>query len=105
MSLADLIQRGVAAIVANAKAANSANGDAFEATAYSELAKLAGLVLATPLSENGEHWREFESLLAIVAPAYNTPTHELAEIRETACNDLAAALIAYRFMAKQIERR
>ena len=105
MSLADLIRRGVAATVANAKAANSANGEAFEATAYSGLAKLAGLALATPLSENGEQWREFESLLAIVAPAYNTPAHELEEIRDTARNDLTSALIAYRVMAKQIERR
>lgn len=102
MSLADLIQRGVAPNVANAKAANSAHGDAFEATAYSELAKLAVLALATPLSENGEHWREFESLLEIVAPTYNTQPHELDEIQDAARNDLASALIAYRFMAKEI---
>lgn len=49
-----------------------------------------------------EQWREFESLLAIVAPAYNTPAHELEEIREAARNDLTWALIAYRFMAKEI---
>jgi hypothetical protein len=49
-----------------------------------------------------EQWREFESLLAIVAPAYNTPAHELDEIRETARNDLASALIAYRLMATEI---
>ena len=102
MSLSDLIRHGVTATVANAKAANSANGDLFEATAYSGLAKLAGLALATPLSENGEHWQDFESLLEIVAPAYNTPAHELDEIRETARSDLASALIAYRLMAKEV---
>lgn len=47
-------------------------------------------------------WREFESLLAIVGPAYRTPAHEDAEMREAARNDLAAALVAYRDMAKQI---
>ena len=52
-----------------------------------------------------EKWREFEMLLAIVAPAYNTASHELDEIRDTARNDLASALISYRLMAKQIERR
>ena len=51
-----------------------------------------------------EEWQEFESLLEIVAPAYNTASHELAEIRDTARNDLASALIAYRLMAKQILR-
>jgi len=50
-------------------------------------------------------WREFEAVLEIVAPAYNTQPHELDEIREAARNDLASALIAYRLMAKQIERR
>jgi hypothetical protein len=102
MSLSDLIRRGVAATVANAKAANPANDGAFEATAYSGLAKLAGLALATPVSESGDKWQEFESLLAIVAPAYNTPANELDEIREVACRDIASALIAYRLMAKEI---
>jgi hypothetical protein len=51
---------------------------------------------------NELQWREFESLLAIVAPAYKTPGHELDEIREAARNDLAAALVAYRFMAKEV---
>jgi len=49
-------------------------------------------------------WQEFESLLATVAPAYNTPAHEYDEIREAARNDLASALIAYRFMAKEIRK-
>ena len=102
MSLSDLIRRGVAPNVANAKAANPANEHALKAPAYSGLAKLAGLALATPLSENGEHWQDFESLLEIVAPAYNTPAHELDEIRETARSDLASALIAYRLMAKEV---
>jgi hypothetical protein len=51
---------------------------------------------------DSEKRREFELLLAIVAPAYNTPAHELDEIREAARNDLAAALIVYRFMAKEM---
>ena len=55
--------------------------------------------------DDSEKWREFEMLLAIVAPAYNTPAHELDEIRNTARDDLSSALIAYRVMAKQIERR
>lgn len=42
---------------------------------------------------------EFERLLAIVAPAYNTPAHEYAEIRAAAAGDMAAALAAYRSMA------
>lgn len=50
-----------------------------------------------------DQWREFESLLARVAPAYNTPVHEYAEIREAAARDLAAALECYRLMAKQIK--
>jgi hypothetical protein len=102
MSLSDLIRCGVAATVANAKAANPANDGAFEVTAYSGLAKLAGLALATSVSESSGQWREFESLLEIVAPAYNTPAHELDEIRETARNDLTSALTAYRLMAKEI---
>lgn len=46
------------------------------------------------------NWREFEALLAIVAPAYNTPAHEYAEMREAARRDLPAAIHAYRDMAK-----
>ena len=56
------------------------------------------------ISQNtGDQWREFESLLAIVAPIYNTPAHEYADMREAARQDLSAALVAYREMAKQIE--
>lgn len=47
-------------------------------------------------------WREFEILLAIVGPAYKTPEHEFAEIRNAARADLAGALIAYREMVEQI---
>ncbi len=54
---------------------------------------------------NELQWREFESLIEIVAPTYNTPAHELDEIREAARNDLESALIAYRLMAKEIESR
>lgn len=102
MSLSDLIRHGVAATVANAKAANSANGDSSEATAYSGLAKLAGLALATPLSENGEHLQEFEMLLAIVGPAYKTPEDEYAQIRAVARHDLSGALICYRELLRQL---
>ena len=48
-------------------------------------------------------WREFESLLSIVAPVYNTSAHELDKIREAAKSDLLAALVAYRAMAKHVK--
>lgn len=47
-------------------------------------------------------WREFETLLAIVGPAYRTPEHEYAEMREAARSELANALIAYRELAHQV---
>ena len=47
-------------------------------------------------------WAEFESLIAIVGPAYRTPAHEYEAIRETARGDLANALIAFREMANQV---
>lgn len=46
--------------------------------------------------------QEFEALLAIVAPAYNTPANELDEIRQSARNNLASALVAYRLLANEI---
>ena len=52
---------------------------------------------------NTEQWREFESLLAIVAPAYKTPENELDEIRAAAKADLSAAILAYRTMANHIK--
>lgn len=45
--------------------------------------------------------REFEILLAIVGPAYNTPAHEYPQIRQAAANDLPAAILAYRAMSNQ----
>lgn len=48
-------------------------------------------------------WQEFESLLSIVAPAYNTPEHEYSETRDAARGDLSGALMAYREMASQIK--
>jgi hypothetical protein len=54
---------------------------------------------------NAEQRREFELLLAIVATAHHTPTDEYDELRETAEQDLPAALVSFRDMAKQIERR
>lgn len=47
-------------------------------------------------------WREFEALLAVVAPAYNTPAHEYAEIREIAAGDLLAAIACYLSLAQEI---
>jgi hypothetical protein len=47
-------------------------------------------------------WNEFESLLAVVAPAYNTPAHEYDWAREAARGDLDAALVSYRELAAQI---
>ena len=43
-------------------------------------------------------WKEFESLLAIVAPAHDPPIHELWEIRKAAKLDLSAAICSYRLM-------
>lgn len=48
-------------------------------------------------------WQEFESLLAIVAPAYKTTAYELDVIRITARTDLSAAICAYRAMARRIK--
>ena len=47
--------------------------------------------------------REFEALLSIVAPAYNTLAGEYMEIRAAAAGDMAAAIQSYRIMAKQIK--
>ena len=47
---------------------------------------------------------DFEELLSIVGPAYRTPAHEYALLRELARNDLPAAFTCYRIMAAQIER-
>ncbi len=51
---------------------------------------------------NTAQWREFEALLAIVAPAYNAPPHEVEWARETAWSELEAALVSYREMAAQV---
>ena len=47
-------------------------------------------------------WREFEVLLAILGPAYQTPAHEYSQMREAARHDLPAALICYRSLLAQI---
>jgi len=44
--------------------------------------------------------KEFDVLLAIVAPAHNTPAQEYADIRGAAEDDLTNALIAFREMGK-----
>lgn len=59
--------------------------------------------LSEPLRDISDDWREFESLLAIVGPAYRTPEHEYAEMRAAARSDLACALIAYRELARQVD--
>jgi hypothetical protein len=46
---------------------------------------------------------EFERLLSIVAPAYDTPASQYQEIRSVAAGDIAAAISAFRIMAKQIQ--
>ena len=56
-----------------------------------------------PLRDISDQWQEFESLLAIVGPAYRTPEHEYALIRAAARGGLADALTAYRAMAAQID--
>ena len=102
MSLTDLIRKPVAGSIATAIAATSAIRQLDE---DGTVARIATIAIANSSTNEADQWREFESLLAIVAPAYNTPAHELDEIRETARNGLASALIAYRLMAKQIEGR
>ncbi len=105
MNLLNLIRHGAisdVAGVATAKAANSANDGVFKAPTNSGLAKLAGLAVASPLSETSKQWQEFEALLAIVGPAYDTPAHEYEWAREAAQDDLEAALVSYREMAAQI---
>lgn len=47
--------------------------------------------------------KKFEALFAIVAPAYNTPAQEYAEIWEVAASDLDAALTCFRDMARQVQ--
>lgn len=65
---------------------------------------LRSSIKAQKLALIGElQWREFESLLAIVGSACNTPPHEYELIRQAARRDLQAALEAYRGMARQIE--
>ena len=53
--------------------------------------------------QHAEQLREFESLLAIVGPAYNTPANEYADIREAARRDPSGAIATYRELAKQHE--
>lgn len=48
-------------------------------------------------------WRAFEHLLAVVGPAFRTPAHEYAEIREAAKRDLTGALSAYQAMIRKLE--
>ena len=102
MSLADLIRKPMAGSIATAIAATPAIR---QADVVGTVATIATVAIANSTSQEADQWREFESLLKVVAPAYDTPAHELEEIRDTARDDLTSALIAYRVMAKQIERR
>lgn len=52
---------------------------------------------------SNDNWREFETLLNLVAPAFNTPAHEVAAIRQAALRDLSAALSSFRQMANQTQ--
>ena len=52
-----------------------------------------------------DQWREIESLLAIVGPAYRTPEQEYVEMRSAARGDLANALPCFRELARQIAGR
>lgn len=56
-------------------------------------------------AQHAELMREFESLLAIVCPANDTPEHEYPVIRQAATNDLPAAILSYRGMADKIRER
>jgi hypothetical protein len=67
------------------------------------VARIATIAVATCPARDRDQWPELESLLAIVAPAYSTPTHEYAEIREVAATDLAAALTCFRELARQVQ--
>lgn len=102
MSLADLIRKPIAGSIATAIAATPAIR---QPDVVGTVARIATVAIANSTTQEADHWQEFEMLLAIVAPAYNTASHELDEIRDTARDDLSSALIAYRLMAKQIERR
>jgi hypothetical protein len=48
-------------------------------------------------------WAEFEALLKRVAPYYETPEHEYAEMREAAAKDIDGALKSYRIMAQELD--
>ncbi len=108
MHLLDFIRCGVVSNLTNASAkvanpANPINDDrAIKAPAHLGLATLAGLAVATPLRDSNAQWQVFEALLAIVAPAYNTPAHEVEWAREAAWGDLEAVLVSYREMAAQV---
>ena len=101
MRLADLIRKPIAGSIATAIAI-AATPAIRQADVVGTVARIATVAIANSTTQEADQWREFEMLLAIVAPAYNTASHELDEIRETARNDLSSALIAYRFMAKEI---
>jgi len=45
---------------------------------------------------------QFEALLAIVAPAHNTPAEQYAEIREAAKGDIAGAIASFTEQARQV---
>lgn len=50
-------------------------------------------------------WGELESLLAIVAPAYNASENEVVEMHQLARDNIDDALSCYRIMAKQVRSK
>ena len=83
---------------ANANPAKAAND---VPSKPASLARLATFALAEPTDAEVQQWKEFECLLTIVGPAYNTPAHEYAEIRDAARRDIQAALECYRLLANE----
>ena len=77
-------------------------GDQIRAIGAIDDALRADIKAAKPAVIGELLWAEFEALLAIVGPAYQTPEHEYAVIRAAARGDLAGALMAYRGMAAQV---
>jgi len=81
---------------------NAREGEATEGTKGASVPFVAPE--SEPLRDISADWLEFESLLAIVGPAYRTPEHEYAVMRECARSDLANALTCYRAMVARIKQ-
>ena len=99
MSLADLIRKPSYGNIATAIAATPAIR---QPDVVGTVARIATVAIADLTTQEADQWLEFESLLAIVGPAYRTPELEYVEIRTAARGDLACALAAYRELARQL---